>query len=97
MKEVKDSQVGEDGIVVKEELNSHDLSIKQIFMRMDSIQAEFKKLDRAQRQTQSHIKLEITEQADKLLKIEKQMTNESLSARKIDSQRAEVNETTNQL
>jgi hypothetical protein len=97
MKEVKDSRVGEDGIDVRDELNSHDLSIKQINLRMDGLLGEFKKLDRVHRQTQSHIQLEITEQADKLTKIEKQITNDSMSPRKIDSPRGEVNETTDQL
>jgi hypothetical protein len=56
---------------VKEEINSHDLSIKQLNQRIDGILVELKKLDRVSRQSQSHIQLEITEQADKILRMEK--------------------------
>ena len=71
MKEVKTSSFGNDEFDVKEEINSHDLSIKQINQRIDGILGELKKLDRVSRQSQSHIKLEITEQADKILRMEK--------------------------
>ena len=71
MKEVKTSSFGNDEFDVKEEINSHDLSIKQINQRIDGILGELKKLDRMSRQSQSHIQLEITEQADKILRMEK--------------------------
>jgi len=71
MKEVKTSSFGNDEFDVKEEINSHDLSIKQLNQRIDGILVELKKLDRVSRQSQSHIQLEITEQADKILRMEK--------------------------
>ena len=71
MKEVKTSSFGNDEFDVKEEINSHDLSIKQVNQRIDGILVELKKLDRVSRQSQSHIQLEITEQADKILRMEK--------------------------
>ena len=71
MKEVKTSSFGNDEFDEKEEINSHDLSIKQINQRIDGILGELKKLDRMCRQSQSHIQLEITEQADKILRMEK--------------------------
>jgi len=71
IKEIKTSSFGNDEFDVKEEINSHDLSIKQINQRIDGILGELKKLDRVSRQSQSHIKLEITEQADKILRMEK--------------------------
>lgn len=40
---------------VREEINAHDLSIKQINQRLDGILGEVKKLDRASRQSQSSI------------------------------------------
>jgi hypothetical protein len=71
MKEVKTSSFGNDEFDMKEEINSHDLSIKQVNQRIDGILVELKKLDRVSRQSQSHIQLEITEQADKILRMEK--------------------------
>ena len=46
MKEVKTSSFGNDEFDVKEEINSHDLSIKQINQRIDEIFGELKKFDR---------------------------------------------------
>jgi hypothetical protein len=49
IKEVKTSSFGNDEFDVKEEINSHDLSIKQINQRIDGILGELKKLDRMSR------------------------------------------------
>lgn len=66
-------------IDVQQELNANDLSIKQINQKLESLQAESKKMDRLNRQNTSQMQLDFTDKFDRIEKLEKAL-NELLKS-----------------